>query len=152
MLSNYSRFPPIEEKEFLAGSQIARALENLASFYLRNEFWKDVHEFLEELMSTVLSTFAAQSGVGQGLSCFFSEIVVGWMTMPLLICSTSFQTAYWRWLGVSGSTMEASEVEFWSFVREQKQLERISTRSRPHVENILSSWSPQSGSRARSHS
>ena len=59
MLPNNLRFPPFEEKEFLAGSRIGGALEKVGSFYLRNEFRKDACKSLEELMSTVLYTFAA---------------------------------------------------------------------------------------------
>ena len=67
MHPNHSRFPPIEEKEFLAGSGIASALEKVGSVYLRNEFQKDARKFPEELTNTVLSTVAAPSDVGQRL-------------------------------------------------------------------------------------
>ena len=53
ILPNHSRFPPIEEKQFLAGSQIAVALEEVGNFYLWNEFRKDARKFLEELECTV---------------------------------------------------------------------------------------------------
>ena len=90
MLPSQSQFPPIEEKEFLLGSWIAVALEKFCSFYLRNEFRKDTRKFLEELTSTVLSTVAARSDVGQWLSCFRPEIVFGSMTMPIFVCSARF--------------------------------------------------------------
>ena len=50
---------------------------------------------------------------------------------------------------VRGSSVEASKAEYQSFVRDQRQLEGISTTSCPDVGNILSSWSSQSGIRAR---
>ena len=90
MLPNHSRFPPIEEKKFLAGSLIASALENVGSVCLRTEFRKDAWNFLGELISTVISTVAARSEVGQGLRCFCPKIVVGGMTKPLFICLANF--------------------------------------------------------------
>ena len=50
---------------------------------------------------------------------------------------------------VRASTAEASRDEHQSFVRDQRQLERISTKNRPDVGHILSSWSSQSGFRDR---
>ena len=96
---NHSRYPPIEEKEFLAGSRIAVAPEKVSSFYLRNEFGKDARKFLEELTSTVLSTVADWSDVGQELSCLCPEIVIGGMTMPLIVCLPIFWMACFSWVG-----------------------------------------------------
>ena len=80
MLPNNSRLPPYEEKEFLAGSRINSALEKVGSVYFRNGFWKDV---FEELTSTVLSTAAARSDVGQGLSFFVPMLRLGMgVTLP----------------------------------------------------------------------
>ena len=77
MLPNHSRFLPIEEEEFVPGSQIAVALEKVDSFNLRNEFQKDAQKILEEITSTVLSIVATRSDVEQRLSCFFPENVIG---------------------------------------------------------------------------
>ena len=49
---------------------------------------------------------------------------------------------------VRGSTVEASKAEYQFFVREQKQLERISTRTHAELQNVLWSWSSQAGFRA----
>ena len=46
MLPNHSRFLPIEENEFLAGSRIRSALQKVGSVYFRNEFRKDALKFL----------------------------------------------------------------------------------------------------------
>ena len=70
MLPNDLRFPTIEEIEFLTGSLFNVAPDKVGSCYLRNEFRKDAQKLLQELKSTVLSTVAARSDVGQGLSCF----------------------------------------------------------------------------------
>ena len=50
-----------------------------------------------------------------------------------------------------GSEVEACRAEYQSFVQEQRQLERSSTRSRPDVGDVLSFCSGQAGFRARRH-
>ena len=50
-----------------------------------------------------------------------------------------------------GSEVEACRAEYQSFVKEQRQLERSSTRSRPDVGDVLSFCSGQAGFRARRH-
>ena len=50
-----------------------------------------------------------------------------------------------------GSEVEAWRAEYQSFVQEQRQLERSSTKSRPDVGDILSFYSAQAGFRARQH-
>ena len=109
MPPNHSRFPPIEEKQFLTGSRIPSALKKVGRFYFRNEFRKDAGNLLEELTSTVLSTAAVRSDVGQRLSCFCPETVVGGMTMLL---NGLMELVWFR-----GSTVEASKAEYQSFVR-----------------------------------
>ena len=50
-----------------------------------------------------------------------------------------------------GGDMEACKSEYQSFVQEQRQLERTSTRSRPDVGNVLTFCSSEAGFRVRSH-
>ena len=50
-----------------------------------------------------------------------------------------------------GSEVEACRAEYQSFVQEQRQLERLSTRSRPDVGDVLSFSSAQAGFPARRH-
>ena len=128
MLTNDSRFPPIEEKEFLAGSRIASAMEKEDSVYLRNAFQKEARKFLEELTSTVLSTVAVQSEIGQRLSCFGPENMVGVDYAPFHLFGRLLD-GFLELGCVRGLTVEASKAEYQSFVREQRQFERISTRS-----------------------
>ena len=52
-------------------------LEKINRSFLQNEFHKDCRRFLENLVSTVISTVAALSPVGQGLSCFCPKIIIG---------------------------------------------------------------------------
>ena len=58
----------------------------------------------------------------------------------------------WRRVGPGGSEVEACRAEYQSFVQEQRQLERSSTRGRPDVGEVLSLCSAQAGFRARRHS
>ena len=151
MLPNHSWFPPIEEKQFLAGRWIAIALEKRGGVYLHNEFQMDARKFLEELTSTVLSTVAARLDVGQGLSCFCPEIVVvkdDYTPFHLFGQPLDVLMELGWFLG---STVEASKAGYQSFVRDQKQVERISTRCRPDVGTNLSSWSSQAWFPARRH-
>ena len=69
--------------------------------------------------------------------------------MPLINCFGQLLDGLMELGWVLGSTVEASEAEYQSFMRDQRQLERIYPRSRPDVGNILFSWSSQSGFRAR---
>ena len=53
--------------------------------------------------------------------------------------------------GKKGSNVEACKAEFQSFVREQRQLERHSTRKRPDVGNILAYFAHRTGFQSRRH-
>ena len=50
-----------------------------------------------------------------------------------------------------GSEIETCRSEYQSFVREQRPLERLSTRSHPYVRDVLCFCSEQAGFRARQH-
>ena len=77
MLTNHSKFPPIADGEFLAGTRVLAALNKIGSWYLQRKFHGDVRRFLEEFTTSVLSTVAARSKIGQGLSCFCPAILIG---------------------------------------------------------------------------
>ena len=77
MLPNHSAFTAIEEGQFLVGTRVHAALEKMSSQYLKKEFRSSTSRFLEDFTSTVLSTVAARSKLGQGVSCFCPEIVIG---------------------------------------------------------------------------
>ena len=70
VLPNHSKFPPIPDGEVLAGTRVLAALNKIGSSYLKREFQRDARRFLEEFTTSVLSTVAARSKIGQGLSCF----------------------------------------------------------------------------------
>ena len=77
VLPNHSKFPPVSDGEFLAGTRVLAALNKIGSSYLNWEFQRDARRFLEEFTTSVLSTVAARSKIGQGLSCFCPAIVIG---------------------------------------------------------------------------
>ena len=151
VLPNHSKFPPIPDGEFLAGTRVLAALNKIGSSYLRREFQRDARRFLEEFTTSVLSTVAARSKIGQGLSCFCPAIVIGgdnhaaFYLLGLLL--DGLLEPGW----VKGSEIEACRSEYQSFGQEQRQLERSSTRSRPDIGDVLLFCCSQAGFRARQH-
>ena len=77
MVPNHSRFPAIDDKSRLVGTRVIAALGKIGSPYLQQKFRRDDRRFSEDFVICVLSTFAARSVIGQGLSCFCPAIVVG---------------------------------------------------------------------------
>ena len=149
VLPNHSKFPPIADGEFLAKTRVLAALNKIGSSYLKREFQRDARRFLEEFTTSVLSTVAARSKIGLRLSCFCPAIIIGGDDhAPLHLLGLLLDGSLERgW--VRGSEIEASEYQ--SFVQEQRQLERSSTRSRPDIGDVLSFCCSQAGFRARQH-
>ena len=118
---------------------------------MQQEFRHDARRFLEEFTTSVLSTVADRSKIGQGLSCFCPAITIGANDhAPLHVLGLLFEGFLDRgW--VKGSEIETCRSEYQSFVQEQRQLERSSTRSRPDIGDVLSFRSSQAGFRARQH-
>ena len=77
MLPNHSCFRAIAEEHFLEGTRLLASLEKINSSFLRREIRGDRRRFVEDLLSTIFSTVAARSPIGQGLSSFCPEIVIG---------------------------------------------------------------------------
>ena len=151
MTPNHSKFAAIEEDRLPAGTRVLSALEKVGSSYLKKEFRRDCRKFLEDFVNCVLSTVAARSAIGQGLSCFCPPVLIGGDDHgPLQLFDLLLDGLLAKgW--VRGGDMEACKSEYQSFVQEQRQLERTSTRSRPDVGNVLSFCSSQAGFRVRSH-
>ena len=151
VVPNHSRFPAIADKDFLVGTRVMVALSKVGSHYLQKEFRRDARRFLEDFVNCVLSTVAARCVIGQGLCCFCPAIVVGGDDVAPLQLFNKLLDGLLEKGWTRGSEVEACRAEYQSFVQEQRQLERSSTRSRPDVGDVLSFCSAQAGFRARRH-
>ena len=149
--SGTNKYWPITQKFLLLQMESSCPVNKVGSSYLKKEFHQDARRFLEEFTTSVLSTVAARSKVGQGLNCFCPAIIIGRDNRaPLHLLGLMLDGLLERgWM--KGSKFEACRAEYQSFVREQRQLERSSTRSCPDVVDILSFCSSQVGFRARHH-
>ena len=99
----------------------------------------------------MISNVAARSAIGQGLSCFGPAIVIGGDDhTPFhqigLVLDGLLERGW-----VRGSEFEACRAEYQSYVQEQQQLGRSSTRHRPDVADVLSFCSLQARFRACQH-
>ena len=148
-MPNHSRFPAIDEKDFLANTRVMAALDKVGSQYLQKEFRRDARRFLEDFVNCVLSTVASRSVIGQCLSCFSPAIVFGGDDVALFQLFNNLLDVLLEKGWTKGSEVEARRGEYQSFVHEQWQLEWSSTRSRPDVGDILSFCSAQDDFRAR---
>ena len=99
----------------------------------------------------MLSTAAARSKVGQGLSYFCPAIIIGGDNHAPLHLLGLLLDGLLECGWMKGSEIEACRAEYQSVVQEQRQLERSSTRSRPDIGDVLSFCSSQVGIRARQH-
>ena len=151
MLPNTSLFAGIDEKHFLVGTCIHAALEKMSSSYLKKEFQSKARRFFDEFCSTILSTVAARSKLGQGVSCFCHEVILGGDDHSTFFLYGQLLDGLVECSWEKGSNVEACKAEFESFVREQRQLERHSTRRRPDVGNILAYFVQQTGFQSRRH-
>ena len=147
----HSRFPAIDDKDFLAGARLIAALDKVGSHYLRTEFRRDARRFLEDFVNCVLSTVASRSVIGEGLSCFCPAIVFGGDDVAPFQLFNKLLDGLLEKGWTRGSEVEACRAEYQSFVQEQRQLEWSSTRSRPDVGDVLSFCSAQAAFRARWH-
>ena len=103
VVPNHSRFPAIDDKNSLNGTRVMAALGKVGSHYLQKEFRRDARRFLEDFVNCVLSTVAARSVIGQGLSCFCPAIVVGGDDVALLQLFNKFVwMGFWRRVGPRG--------------------------------------------------
>ena len=148
VVPNQSRFPAVDNKNFLAGTRVMAALDKVGGHYLRPQFRREARRFLEEFVNCVSSTVASRSVIGQGLSCFCPAIVVvGDNVAPFHFLNKLMDGLLEKgW--TRGSEVEACRDEYQSFVQEQRQLERSSTRNRPDVGDVLSFCSAQAVFRA----
>ena len=123
----------------------------MSSSYLRKEFRNNARRFLDEFCSTILSTVAAWSKLGQGVSCFCPETILGGDDHSAFFLHGQLLDGLVECGWEKGSNNEACKAEFQSFVREQRQLECHSTRKRPDVGNILAYFAQQTGFQSCKH-
>ena len=148
MLPNHSCFGAIPEEHFLEGTRLLSSLEKVNSSFLRKELRRDCRRFLEDLVSTILSTGAARSPIGQGLSCFCPEIVIGGDDYSALHLFGQMLDGRLELGWVRGSEVEPAKAEFHSFVREQRQVETSSHRSCAPINSVFA-FCNQSNFRSR---
>ena len=148
VVPNYSRFPAIDKKDFLAGTPVMALLGKVGGHYLQTEFRRDARRFLKEFVGCVLSTVASRSVIGQGLSCFCPAIVVGGDDVASFQLFDKLMDELLEKGWTRESEVEACRAEYQSFVQEQRRLERSSTRSRPDVGDVLLFCSAQADFRA----
>ena len=149
MLPNHSAFAGIDEEHFLVGTRIHAALEKRSSSYLKSR--SNARRFFDEFFSTMLSTVAARSKLGHGVSCFCPEIILGGDNHSAFLLYGQLLDGLVECGWEKGANVEACKAEFQTFVREQRQLERHSTRKRLDVGNILVYFAQQTGLQSRRH-
>ena len=148
MLPNHSCFGAIAEEPFLEGTRLLSSLEKINSRFHRKEFRRDCRRFLEDLVSTILSTVAARSPIGQGLSCFCLEIVIGGDDYSAFHLFGQLLDGLLELGWVRGSEVEPAKTAFHSFVREQRQVETSSSRSLAPINSVFA-FGSQPGFRSR---
>ena len=151
MLPNHSSLTAIEDEHFLVGTRVHAALEKMTSQYLTKEFRSSARRFLEEFTSTILSTVAAGSKLGQGVSCFCPEIIIGGDDHSAFFLFGQLLDGLVECGWEKGSTVEACKAELQSFLNDQRQLESHAGRKRSDISSVLSYLSHQSGFRSRRH-
>ena len=151
MLPNHSSFTAIEDQHFIVGTRVHAALEKMTSQYLKKEFRSSARRFLEDFTSTVSSTVAGRSKLGQGVSCFCPEIIIGGDDHSAFFLFGQLLDDLVECGWEKGSTVEACKAEFQSFVNDQRQLECHASRKHSDISNVLSYLNRQSGFRSRRH-
>ena len=92
MLPNHSSFATIHEEHILVGTRIHSAVEKMSSSYLKGENRNNARRFLDEFCSTILTTVAARSKLGEGVSCFCPEIILRGDDHSAFFCTGSYWT------------------------------------------------------------
>ena len=151
VLPNHSKFPPIVDGVFLAGTRVLAALKKIGSSYLKREFQRGALRFLEFTLDYHLRAVDCGCPLKDwtGFELFLSSDhhrVDDHASLHLLgLLLDCLLNRGW----VKGSEIWACRSEYQSFVQEQRQLERSSTRSSPDIGDVLSFCCSHSGFRAR---
>ena len=134
LLHNHSCFAPSDTEHFLEGTRWLAALEKATSVYLRTDFCKDCRRFLDELAITVLSTVVVRSLMGQGLSCFCVEIIVGGDDYSGFYLFGQLVEGFFILGWEKGAEFAAVKAEFHTFLSEQRQVEKSGSLRAPIID------------------
>ena len=115
VVPNHSRFPAIDDKDFLVGTHVMAALDKVGSHHWQKEFRRDARRFLEDFVNCVLLSVAARSVIGQSLSCFSPAIMVGGDDVALLQLFNKLLDGLLEKGWTKGSEVEACRAEYQSF-------------------------------------
>ena len=148
MLLNHSCFGAVAEEHFLEGTRLLSSLERIISSFLQKEFREDCRRFVEDFVSTILSTDAARSPVGQGQSCFCPEIIIGGVEYSTFHHFGQLMDVLLKLGWVRESEIEPAEAKFYPFVREQRQVEVSVKGSRVPIKSVFA-FCNQPGFRSR---
>ena len=152
MPPNHSCFGAVAEEHFLEGTRLLASLEKVNSSFLRKEFRRDCRRFLEDLVSTIFSTVAARSPIGQGLICFCPETVIGGDNYSAFYLFGQLLDGLLELGWVRRSEVEPAKDEFHSFVREQWQVETSGNRSCAPIDGVIAfCYQPSLRSRRNLH-
>ena len=132
----------------MEGTRLLSSLKKINSSFLRKKFRRDCRRLLEDFVSTILSTVAARSPIGQGLSCFCPEIVIGGDDYSAFHLFGQLLEGLLDLGWIRGSEMEPAMAEFYSFVREQRQVETSGNRFRAPINSVFA-FCNQPGFRSR---
>ena len=69
VVPNHSRFPAIDDKDFLVGTRVMAALGKVGSHYLQKKFRRDARRFLDDFVNCVRCTLRHRTGFKLLLSC-----------------------------------------------------------------------------------
>ena len=129
-------------------TRLLSSLEKINISFLRKDFRTDCRRFLEDLVSTILSTVASRSPVGQGLSYFCPEIVIGGDNYSAFHLFGKLLDRLLELGWVRESENEPAKADFHSFVREERQVESSGNRSRVPINSVFA-FCNQPGFRSR---
>ena len=106
--------------------------------YLKKDFRTSARRFIEDFWSTILSTVASRSKLGQGVSWFYPEEILGGDGHSTFFHRGQLLDGLIPYIWEGGSNVEACEAEIQSFVRDQRQLECHASRKHSEISNVLS--------------
>ena len=138
MLPNHSSFAAINESLYLRGIDCQLLWRRRKTRSYGKSFASNVANFWEEIVSTIFSTVAARSLVGQSLSCSWPEHLIGrdnWSAFYLFGQLVEGRVAL-NWL--EDSDIGAGKTVFHSLVLEQRQVEKNAGKPQVRIKDILS--------------